>query len=144
MELDTLMLDHIDGLSEQGLSWTLQLQGVNDGSVKVVLKNGVAQIHDQCDLSGEDYLRDVKIDQFDARFSTQVEDKDEYVYDEVFPLDGHSETINIYDFLVQSIKLQEPIIHIKPGKEYLLDEYGGDDDTNDEDNDEVGGQVIFH
>jgi hypothetical protein len=101
-------------------------------------------VSDVCDLSGESYERLVEIKDFDARFSTDVdgEDKDR-VYDELFPLDPQGETINIYDLLLQSIKLQEPIVHIKPGKEYLLDEYD-EDEGDDEDEDLTTGNIVFH
>ena len=108
---------------------------MNDGSVKAIIKNATAVVSDVCDLSGEEYDRVIDIKNFDARFSTDVdgEDKDR-VYDELFPLDPQGETITIYDLLLQSIKLQEPIVHIKPGKEYLLDEYDEDEEEyEDED-----------
>jgi len=138
------MIDDIDGLSKEGISWTLVLQWVNDGSVKAIIKHATAVVSDVCDLSGEEYDRIVEIKNFDARFSIDVdgEDKDR-VYDELFPLDPQWETINIYDLLLQSIQLQEPIVHIKPGKEYLLDEYG-EDEGDYEDEDLTSGNVLFH
>lgn len=144
IEFDHLMIDDIDGLSKEGVSWTLVLQWVNDGSVKAIIKHATAAVSDVCDLSGEEYDRIVEIKNFDARFSTDVdgEDKDR-VYDELFPLDPQWETINIYDLLLQSIQLQEPIVHIKPGKEYLLDEYG-EDEGDYEDEDLTSGNVLFH
>lgn len=144
IEFDHLMIDDIDGLSKEGISWTLVLQWVNDGSVKAIIKHATAVVSDVCDLSGEEYDRIVEIKNFDARFSIDVdgEDKDR-VYDELFPLDPQWETINIYDLLLQSIQLQEPIVHIKPGKEYLLDEYG-EDEGDYEDEDLTSGNVLFH
>ncbi len=141
---DHLMIDEIPWLSADGVSWALVLQWVNDGSVKAIIQYATARVSDVCDLSGESYERLVEIKDFDARFSTDVdgEDKDR-VYDELFPLDPQGETINIYDLLLQSIKLQEPIVHIKPGKEYLLDEYD-EDEGDDEDEDLTTGNIVFH
>lgn len=144
IDFDHLMLEDLPELSVDGVSWTLLLQWVNDGSVKAVIKNARAVVSDVCDLSGESYERIIDINDFDARFSTDVdgEDKDR-VYDELFPLDPQGETINIYDLLLQSIKLQEPIVHIKPGKEYLLDEYDEDEEEY-EDEDLTGSNIVFH
>jgi hypothetical protein len=144
IEFNHLMIDDIDGLSKEGISWTLILQWVNDGSVKIIIKHAIAVVSDICDLSGEEYDRIVEIKNFDARFSTDVhgEDKDR-VYDELFPLDPQWETINIYDLLLQSIQLQDPIVHIKPDKEYLLDEYDADEGDY-EDKDLTSGNVLFH
>lgn len=140
---DHLMIDDIHWLSSAGVSGILTIQGVNDGSVKVVIKEVKARVSDICDLSGEDYERDIIVHDFDGRFSSDVaHDDDNVIYDELFPLDAHGETINIYDLLLQSIQLQEPIVHIKPGKEYLLEEY-----TEDEDDEELppqSGNVVFH
>ena len=144
IDFDHLMIEDLPGLSDKGVSWTLILQWVNDGSVKAIIKNATAVVSDVCDLSGEEYDRIIDIKNFDARFSTDVdgEDKDR-VYDELFPLDPQGETITIYDLLLQSIKLQEPIVHIKPGKEYLLDEYDEDEEAY-EDEDLSTWNVLFH
>ena len=105
-----------------------------------------ALVKDTCDISGEEYERQVEVKDFDTRFSSQEDMGDDRVYDELFPLNAQSETINIYDFLVQSIKLQEPLVHIKPGNEKLLDDYemGEDDDENEESAGIGNNNVIFH
>lgn len=149
-KLDTIEFDHllspdIQGLSSDGVSWSLVLQWVNDGSVKVVVKYAKAVVSDICDLSGETYDRVVEVKDFDARFSTEVQGgDDECVYDELFPLDSQGEVIDIYDLLLQSIKLQEPVVHIKPGKEYLLDEYDEDIEDSDEDDVQTSSNIVFH
>lgn len=147
MEIDGFVLEDIEGLSSDGVTGTITLQGVTDGSVKVVIKKATAQIQSTCDISGEEYQRQVEVKDFDARFSSDIEDGDDRVYDDIFPLDGTSETINIYDLIVQSIKLQEPLVHIKPGNEHLLDDYESDEDEDD-DYEESGlsgnNNIVFH
>ncbi len=142
---DQLMIEDISWLSPEGVSGTLVIQWVNDGSVKVLIKQAKARVSEICDLSGEEYDREVLVENFDGRFSTEADSTDEdRVYDELFPLDGSGETINIYDLLVQSIKLQEPVVHIKPGKEYLLDEYDENDFDDEADEDVATGNILFH
>lgn len=131
INFENFLLPAVQGLTDEGVSGKISLQGVTDGSVKVVIAELHACIDDQCDISGEPYQRQVKVKDFDARFSAQEEIGEDRVYDEVFPLDTSSETINIYDLLVQSIILQEPLVHIKPGNESLLDDF--EDDENYED-----------
>jgi hypothetical protein len=60
-------------------------------------------------------------------------------------LNASWESIDLYDVFCQSILLQEPIVHIKPGKESLWEEYTewSDDDYEDMD-DQNQGNVIFH
>lgn len=145
LSFNNLIIEDIVWLSVDGISWTLVLQWVNDGSVKVIIKEASTIVSDICDLSGESYDRVVQIKDFDTRFSADInwEDRDR-VYDELFPLDPQWETINIYDLLFQSIKLQEPIVHIKPWKEYLLDEYDEDFEEYISDEEQTSGNIIFH
>ena len=138
-----MMLPDIPNLSEDGLSGTLILQWVNDGSVKVIIKEAQWILTYTCDLSNEEYDAEVKVKNFDGRFVSDMSEHDDGSYDDLFPLDPQSETINIYDLLVQGIKLQEPIVHIKPGKEYLLDEYS-EDEEDDYETEQWWWNITFH
>ena len=147
MDFESFFLDDIPWLTPEWVSWTISLQGVTDGSVKVVIKQATASIDDICDISGEDYQRQVEVKNFDSRFSAAEDMGEDRVYDELFPLDPTGETINIYDLLVQSIKLQEPLVHIKPGNEKLLDDYESDEDEEDDyEESSLGGNnnIVFH
>lgn len=130
IEIDKFLLEDIQGLTADGVSGSLTLQGVTDWSVKVILQEAHATILDTCDISGEEYERQVEVKNFDARFSSEVEEAKDRVYDELFPLDPTSETISLYDLILQAIKLQEPLVHIKPGNEYLLEDYETDEDDD--------------
>lgn len=107
--------------------------------MKLTIQEAHASIQELCDLSGEEYQKQVEVKNFTVRFSEDEEFSELRVYDDVFPLDAVSESIDIYDVLVQSILIQEPLVHIKPGKEYLLDEYEDDGSENVE-----KGNVRFH
>ncbi len=133
VHFNNLMIEDIHGLSPEWVSGVLTIQWVADGSVKVIIKQAHAMVLDICDLSGEEYPRQVEVRNFDARFSMELQsDDDDRVYDELFPLDNNGEVINIYDLLLQSIRIQEPILHIKPGKEYLFDEFSSGEEDDDE------------
>lgn len=147
MKFSEFVLEDIQWLTSAWVSGELSLQWVTDGSVKVLIKQAHATIDDICDISGEEYERQVEVKDFDARFSAQEDIGEDRVYDEVFPLDPTSETINIYDLLVQSIKLQEPLVHVKPGNEHLLDDFESDEDEDDDYEDSgLGGNnnIVFH
>ncbi len=146
IDMIDLAYDQLDDVPELVGTWlvgTLRIQWVSDGSVKATLDAQV-QIEYICDLSNEPYETSIQIDDFYARFVADQDDDDKY-YDDVFVLDSAGEFIDIYDFLVQAIKLQEPIRHIKPGKEYLLDEFAAEEDEDEiEDGFAIGGGVYFH
>lgn len=142
---DNVMLKDVAWLSKDGFSGTLVVQGVSDGSVKIIIKEAKAIVTSLCDVSSEPYDRIVEVRDFDARFSADVEVSEDRVYDEVFALNVHWESVDLYDFFCQSILLQEPLVYIKPWQEALWANYaqGSDDDYDDVD-DQTQGNVIFH
>jgi hypothetical protein len=64
------------------------VQGVSDGSVKVIIKEAKAVVTSICDVSSEPYDRLIEIKNFDARFSSDVEVSEDRVYDELFALNA--------------------------------------------------------
>lgn len=126
------MIDTIPHLRSPGISALCRLQSTNDGIIVVTLSDVRAQIDDVCDISGESYIRDVYIDFAEGRFSPEVafHSDPDYVYEDDFPFLPDGESIDIQDMLTQAVVLQEPLVHIKPGKEYLLDESEEDGEDN--------------
>lgn len=141
IEVEGLTLDSIPNLDSTGIVASISLQGVSDGSIQVIASNIAALVHDTCDITWEEYKRQVEIEEFQARFSPEVEYEELRVYDEVFPLDLTSETIDLYEFLTQAIRLQDPLVHIKPWNEKLLEEIGFDEDDDDS---WQGSNIVFH
>ena len=83
----------------------------------VTLKDLYARIQDVSDISNETFIRDVKCEAYTAKFVlefTDPEDAKRDVYDEEFPIDSKSETINLEDMVVQAIGLQAPVMRIAP------------------------------
>ncbi len=114
----------IPHLRAPGVSAVCRLQSTNDGMIVATLSDIVAQIDDICDLSGESYIRSVYIDSYQWKFNADVafHADPNYVYEDDFPFLPDGESIDIEDMLVQAIVLQEPLIHIKPGNEHIIDD----------------------
>lgn len=148
MDTVEISFDHFDDLPEMiapGITGTLAMQGVTDGSVRVMLRDAQVHMRYLCDLTNEPYDTIIMIDEFDARFIVfDANDEEDRYFDDVFPMDGNAETIDVYDFMVQAIRFQEPITHIKPGNEALLDELADDEDDEEENNIAGGGHIYFH
>lgn len=127
------MIDSIPHLRAPGISASCRLQATNDGMIVVTLSAITARIDDICDLSGEDYVREVYVDSYEGRFSSEVvfHDDPDYVYEDDLPFLPDGESIDIQPLLTQAIVLQEPLVHIKPGKEYLRKEIGESEEEND-------------
>lgn len=124
--LDGIMIDSIEWLTERGVSWTLKIQWLNSTSIKVYVEELSATIKDICDLSWEDYERSIVIRDKEIIYSSSVsfEDlDDDSLYDDIIPRDGEHESIDLQDGLRQLIYFENPIVHIKPGKEYILDQF---------------------
>jgi hypothetical protein len=131
VSFEGIMIDDFEGLTSSGISATLLLQWVNDGSVKIVIKNLKAMIQDTCDLSGEDYEREVYVTDKHITYSaTKLTDlwEDSSLYDDTLPRDGEHEMIDLKDGLCQIIQLEAPLVSIKPGNEYILDQFESWDD----------------
>ncbi len=124
--LDGIMIDSIEWLTERGVSWTLKIQWLNSTSIKVYVEELSATIQDICDLSWEDYERNVLIRDKEIIYSSSVSSKDlddDSLYDDIIPRDWEHESIDLQDGLRQLIYFENPIVHIKPGKEYILDQF---------------------
>ena len=129
--LDGIMIDSIEWLTERGVSWTLKIQWLNSTSIKVYVEELSATIQDICDLSWEDYERNVLVRDKEIIYSSSVSSKDlddDSLYDDIIPRDGEHESIDLQDGLRQLIYFESPIVHIKPGKEYILDQFEDWDD----------------
>lgn len=127
--VDNLWTDKLDGLNDEGISLKIALQWVSDWSVKVTIEEAKAIIRDVCDLSWEEYDRIVSLSDRSSSYSQSVGmSVDDKVYDDEFPFASEHETIDLEDFIVQSIQLEKPLVSIKPWKEYLLDEFESEED----------------
>lgn len=129
LSFEGLRTDQVPGLSSEGIAVHLRLQWVSDGSVKVTIEELKATIHDICDLSNEEYDRIVAISHKSASYDQSVGvSLDDKVYNDDFPFANEHETINLEDFLVQCIVLETPLVRIKPGNEYLLNNFDSDEE----------------
>lgn len=129
--IEDCMIDAIPHLRVPGVSALCRFQSTSDGTIVVTLSDITATIDDICDLSGESYIRDIHIISYEWKFSRDVifHDDPYYVYEDDFPFLPDGESINIEDMIIQSIVLQEPLVHIKPGNELVGDE--DEDPLND-------------
>jgi len=99
-------LPELQWLSDDGISWEVMLQSFDKDSLLVTLTNLYASINEKCDICTKQYIRDIKIDEYSAKFQKKI-DKNEITDDEVFKIDWN-ENINIKDMIIQAIILQEP------------------------------------
>jgi hypothetical protein len=126
-----IMIEDLDGLTQDWISAIFLLQGVNGSSVKVLIQDLKATISDICELSGEEYDRPVSLRNKSITYSSHVSAQsleDESLYDETIPRDWVHEMIDLQDAVRQLIYLDAPLVRIKPGNEYILDQFESWDD----------------
>lgn len=145
IEFEWISTSKIKGLTELGISGTVQLQSVNDETVLVTLEDISCEVSETSDISGKKYIREVYQETFNTKFVrafTNENDNQREVFDEEFPIDSKNETIDLEDAVVQAIMLQNPIVKVAPGEEVEWD----DDEMyyyDFEDEGHIGGKVTF-
>lgn len=138
-----LMMDSIVWLGSQWISWKLLLQSIDNSTIIATLQDITCFIHEESDISGVVYIRNVLPSAFSAYF---VIDPTSQTYNEeddspIFPIDPKSVTIDAEEMIYQSIVLDTPFVKRTPEEEalYVLAE---PDDLDAFDND-AGGQIVF-
>lgn len=137
------MIASISWLDSKGIWWKLSLQSIDNSTIIATLEGIVCHIHEESDISGTAYIRDVVTAPFSAYF---VIDPDKQTYNEeddspLFPIDPKNLTIDATEMIYQCVILDTPFVKRTPEeeKEYLSAE---PDDMDSFDND-AGGQIVF-
>ena len=61
-------LPELQWLSNDGISWEVMLQSFDKDSLLVTLTNLYASINEKCDICTKQYIRNVKINEYSAKF----------------------------------------------------------------------------
>lgn len=138
-----LVLTTIPWLDGKGISWKLLLQSIDNSTIIATLENVVCHIHEESDVSGDSYVRDVLVNSFSAYF---VIDPDSQIYNEdddspIFPIDPKNITIDTEEMIYQCILLDTPFVKRTPEEEALY-ATAEPDDLDSFDNDSWG-HVVF-
>ena len=110
IEFEGMKTRLVPNLMEEGMSGNLKLHSLDGESVLVTLEDFECGLADVCDSCGAEFLRNVCIEEYVARFALnakELENSDEEVF---FVIDKKSDTINVEEMLYQAILLQEPFV----------------------------------
>lgn len=104
-------LDELIWLDDNGISWDIYLQSLNDQAIHCILKNISCSVIEDCEVCNKTYNREIIIPQYSAKFvlwdtKTYITKKSD---EEVFQINSKDEFINLYDMVLQAVFLQEPI-----------------------------------
>jgi hypothetical protein len=130
-------------LDSTGISGKLILQSIDNSTIIATLEQVFCHVHEESDVSGTAYVRDVAAEPFFAYF---VLDPQAQTYNEeddspIFPIDPKNLTIDTHDMLYQCVLLDTPFVKRTPEEEQAyLDAEPDDLDAFDND---AGGQIVF-
>lgn len=95
----------IKNLSKSWISWEIFIQSLDEKTIQAWLKNIITSINDICDICWQKFERNININKAECKFTS-----DKNISDEDFNIDIKNDTINIEDFIVQTIYLFDPVI----------------------------------
>ena len=115
ISFEGIMLEAIPGLRPDGLTGHIELMSIADDTILARLSLE-AHIDDVSDLSGQEFIRKVEVDDFQAEYLLPDRAQGLEATDEFFVIDGSHMTIEISDLLAQSVLLQRPLLTLAPGE----------------------------
>ncbi len=65
--------EQLPNLTDDGISWSFVIQSLNDSDIIWTLKNLKCNINDICDSCQKEFVRDVNIHEYIAKFSIQAD-----------------------------------------------------------------------
>lgn len=101
-------LEALQNLWPNGISWKIIIQSFNEDSLLTTLEDLNCTIVEPCDKCTTVYNREILIPEYQAKFQTKIDPKEESD-DETYLIDKN-ENIDIQDMILNAIKLEEPFI----------------------------------
>ncbi len=138
-----LILSSISWLDVSGISWKLLLQSIDNSTIIATLEDVVCHIHEESDVSGTLYIREISSAPFSAYF---VVDSAAQTYNEeddspIFSIDPKNLTIDTEDMIYQCVQLDTPFVKRTPDEELLY--ASAEPDNLDIFDNDAGWQIVF-
>lgn len=106
--------DLIPNLANDWISGKIRLSWIDDENVLVEIEELHCALNEICDYCTEEFVRNIDVKWYSARFTLNREEKD-YANDEVlFFIDEKNATINIEEMVYQAISLETPFVKYCP------------------------------
>ncbi len=138
-----LMLDGVPHLRPEWISAILHLESIDNSSIIATLEGLSCDIDDVSDVSAEAYVRHVWVDTYKWLFVLSESHLQDQWADPIFPISEKNETIDISDFVSQSILLQEPLVKRTPQEELEIQKEDVIEDYSIDEDEDVWGIVVI-
>ncbi len=105
-------IKEVEWINEDGINWNVFLQSLDKNTVYVEIKNLKATMQDTCDICGDNYEREIFVKNIQTKFvhKDKLLNPEEEIRDEEFIINPKDETIDLGEFIFQTIIEQSPIV----------------------------------
>ena len=124
----------LSGLSNDGISWKVRLRSLNDSDISVVIEELNLELNLDCDRCWVQYKKNINLEEIDGKFTTNIDDW--YHEDYVYPINVKDLNIDIEDFIVHSVSLEQDIVNYCENCQKIIDQLSEDEDIDLYENDE--------
>lgn len=104
-------------LTEEGISGSILLQSLDQGSLLVTLEDIKCEIISICDQCGTSFNRKIHIPEYCLKYVTQLDPEGKDKEEEILLIDIKNGTIDLEEGLYHAIKLEEPFVFRCPACE---------------------------
>jgi uncharacterized metal-binding protein YceD (DUF177 family) len=106
-------VEQIPNLMEEGISGSLTIQSVGADSLLGTLHDVICRIEDPCDSCGKNFIREVTVPEYTARFVAKgslTKEEEEAAEEAILYINEKDDTIDISDMVYQAIMLDDPFV----------------------------------
>jgi hypothetical protein len=131
ISFDHKFVDQFPTVTEEGISGTLSLQGVDENSLLGTLQDIHCQIDETCDSCGAAYVRTVDMPEYIARFVTKgslTPEEQEVAEEAILLINDKDNSIDIEEMITQAILLNDPFVKRCPKCEKKIAETEDEED----------------
>lgn len=107
------MISGLPNLSPDGVTGSITLQSLGKDSIFASIEDLECVMQETCDRCGASFERKVHIHQANAKYVAQI-DESEDQEDEILLIDMKNGVIDLEEFIVHAILLEEPIVKLCP------------------------------
>lgn len=112
LSFEKKIIKEIDWLDENWISWEVFLQSLDKNTIYVEIKKLKASLKDICDICDSEFERKIFVNNIQTKFihKDKLTNPDEKIHDEEFVINQKDETIDLGEFIFQTIVEQSPIV----------------------------------
>ena len=110
LSFENQRLSEIENLTPEGDSGSLTLQSLDHKSLLVTLNQLKCSLEDSCDHCGKTFIRELEIENYVAKYVTEIESEFQDKEQDVLLIDMKNGVIDLEEMLYHAIQLEEPFV----------------------------------